>query len=43
MSGIVALLRTSVLMFGYIQGSQLFPEPLTPEEEKSFLEQLNNR
>lgn len=41
-SGIVALLKISVLMFGYIQSSQLFPEPLAPEEEKIFLERLKN-
>lgn len=29
-------------MFGYIQSGQLFPEPLTPEEERIFLERLNN-
>ena len=27
-------------MFGYIQGGNLFPEPLTPEEEKNCLEQM---
>ncbi len=27
-------------MFGYITGSNLFPEPLTPEEEKEALEKL---
>lgn len=27
-------------MFGYIQGSNLFPEPLSAEEEKNCLEQL---
>lgn len=27
-------------MFGYIQGSALFPEPLTAEEEKNCLEQM---
>lgn len=43
LSGIVAVLKSSVLMFGYIQGNQLFPEPLTPEEEKVFLEKLNAR
>lgn len=42
-SGIIAVLKCSVLMFGYIQSSQLFPEPLAPEEEKIFLERLSNR
>lgn len=27
-------------MFGYIQGSALFPEPLTAEEERNCLEQM---
>ena len=30
------------LLFGYIQGSNLFPEPLTQEEEKKCLEELAN-
>lgn len=29
-------------MFGYISGSNLFPEPLTSEEEKIYLEQMKN-
>lgn len=29
-------------MFGYITGSNLFPEPLTPQEEKETLEKLRN-
>lgn len=28
------------MLFGYIQSSNLFPEPLSPEEEKVFLERL---
>ena len=27
-------------MFGYIQGSNLFPEPLTQEEERIYLRQM---
>ena len=42
-SGIIAILKSCFLMFGYIQSSQLFPEPLAPEEEKIFLERLSNR
>lgn len=42
-SEIIAILKSSVLMFGYIQSSQLFPEPLAPEEEKIFLERLSSR
>lgn len=29
------------MLFGYIQSSNLFPEPLSPDEEKIFLERLN--
>ena len=29
-------------MYGYISGSNLFPEPLTSEEEKIYLEQMKN-
>ena len=30
------------MQFGYISGSNLFPEPLTSEEEKLYLQQLKN-
>ena len=30
------------MQFGYIQSSNLFPEPLSPEEERIFLERLKN-
>lgn len=30
------------MLFGYIQGSNLFPEPLTQEEEKKCLEEFAN-
>ena len=43
LAGIMAILKSSVIMFGYIQSSQLFPEPLAPEEEKIFLEKLYHR
>lgn len=43
LSGIIAILKSCFFMFGYIQSGQLFPEPLTPEEEKIFLEKLSNR
>ena len=32
--------KQQFLLFGYIQGSNLFPEPLSAEEEKNCLEQL---
>ena len=28
------------MLFGYIQGGSLFPEPLSSEEEKNYLEQM---
>lgn len=42
-SGIIAILKSTIIMFGYIQSSQLFPEPLAPEEEKIFLKKLSQR
>ncbi len=30
------------MQFGYIAGSNLFPEPLTSEEEKMYLEEMKN-
>ena len=30
------------MLYGYISGSNLFPEPLTGEEEKIYLERLAN-
>lgn len=30
------------MLFGYIQGSNLFPEPLTAEEERVCLQQMAN-
>ena len=29
------------MLFGYIQGGSLFPEPLSKEEEKNYLEQMS--
>jgi len=29
-------------LFGYIQSSNLFPEPLTPEDEKTYLNKLKS-
>lgn len=30
-------LKTVILMAGYVSGSQAFPKPLTPEEEKEYI------
>lgn len=34
-------LKTQYLLFGYIQGENLFPEPLSAEEERNYLEQMS--
>lgn len=42
LSGLLAFLHSCVFMVGYIQSSNLFPEPLSPEEEKQYLEEMKN-
>lgn len=42
-SGLITILKSCIILFGYIQSGQLFPEPLTPKEEKIILDRLNNR
>ena len=34
-------LKSAVFMVGYIQGGNLFPEPLTAEEERNCLEEMS--
>lgn len=41
-SSFLAFIESSILLFGYIQSSNLFPEPLNSEEEKIYLEKLKN-
>ena len=36
----VEFLRSAFFMLGYIQNSNLFPEPLSPEEEKYYLDKF---
>lgn len=38
--GFLEFLKSAVFVVGYIQGSNLFPEPLTQEEERKCLEQM---
>lgn len=38
--GFLEFLKSAVFVVGYIQGGTLFPEPLTSEEEKNYLEQM---
>ena len=41
-SGFLAFLKSAIFVVGYISNNNLFPEPLTPEEEKICLEKYNN-
>ena len=41
--GFLQFLKTAVFVVGYISGSNLFPEPLSNEEEKIYLQEMNNR
>ena len=41
-SGFLAFLQTAFFAVGYIQGSNLFPEPLNSDDEKMYLEKLKN-
>lgn len=41
-SGFLAFLKSAIFVVGYIQSSNLFPEPLSSEEEKDCLERLKN-
>lgn len=41
-SGFLAFLKCACFTFGYIQSSNLFPEPLSAEEEKEFLIRFKN-
>ena len=42
LSGFLAFLKYATFTFGYIQSSNLFPEPLSAEEEKEFLIRFKN-
>ena len=37
LAGFITFLASTVFVVGYISNNQLFPEPLTPEEEKEYL------
>ena len=39
-TGLLTFLKTSFFMVGYISNNSLFPEPLTAEEEKIYLERF---
>lgn len=38
--GFLEFLKSAVFVVGYIQGGSLFPEPLSSEEERNYLEQM---
>ena len=40
LSGFLHFLQTAVFSVGYISGTQLFPEPLSSNEEKLCLEKM---
>ena len=42
LSGFIQFLQTAIFTVGYISGTQLFPEPLSSEEEQKYLERLKN-
>ena len=39
-SGFFVFLKSAVIVLGYIQGNSLFPEPLSPEDEKCYLNKM---
>ena len=41
-SSLIAFFSEMILGVGYIQSSNLFPEPLTIDEEKEYLEKMKN-
>lgn len=40
LSGFVAFLKSAVFVVGYISSNNLFPEPLSSEEEKMYIEKF---
>ena len=42
MSSLIAFFSEMIIGIGYIQNSNLFPEPLSIEEEKEFLNRMKN-
>ena len=41
-AGFLSFLQNAIFVFGYIQSGNLFPEPLSPEEEENCIENMNN-
>lgn len=42
LTGFLTFLQTTVFAIGYITSNNLFPEPLNSEEEKMYLEKMEN-
>ncbi len=42
-SGFLAFISSAVFVVGYISSNNLFPEPLSAEEEKMYLEKMRSR
>ena len=42
LAGFFGFIQNAIVVFGYIQGGNLFPEPLSPEEEKICIENMSN-
>ena len=40
LTGFFTFLKSAVIVLGYIQGNSLFPEPLSTEEEKIYVEKM---
>lgn len=38
--GFFSFLKSAIFLVGYISSNQLFPEPLSPEEEQVYLEKM---
>ena len=41
-SGFLTFLNSTIFMVGYISSNNLFPEPLSSEEEKIYLDKFEN-
>ncbi len=42
LSGFLTFLKSTIFVVGYIQSSNLFPEPLSSEEEKIYIEKMES-
>ena len=42
LAGFLSFMQNAVIAFGYIQSGNLFPEPLSSDEERQCIENMNN-